>query len=152
MTMQKLTTPWATVRPDDDGIRPAGAPNRCFYCHAKVGHPHGPQCVCVLKKVRYIVAYRGRHVGAFILYEPWSWDKRMCLWARNSGSWCKNNALESIEWTDLHAEEGIAKWLDEDDNRCCCDQLEFINPTVLDEGPFIRLREPESKEATDHVE
>lgn len=43
---------WPTVDPEDDGIRPAGASDECFYCHQKVGEPHQRDCVIVTKRVR----------------------------------------------------------------------------------------------------
>ena len=45
---------WPLVDPKDDGIRPAGKPDECFYCNSKVGKPHGHDCVCVKKKVRVL--------------------------------------------------------------------------------------------------
>ena len=46
-------TDWPLVDPFDDGIRPAGAPDRCFYCQQKVGEPHARDCVIVKKVVRF---------------------------------------------------------------------------------------------------
>lgn len=40
------------VHPQDDGIRPAGAPDECFYCKQKVGTPHLSDCVAVHQRVR----------------------------------------------------------------------------------------------------
>jgi hypothetical protein len=40
------------VDPRDDGIRPAGAPDECFYCKQKVGTPHLYECTAVSQKVR----------------------------------------------------------------------------------------------------
>ena len=42
---------WPLVDPKDDGIRPAGRPDECFYCRQKVGEPHGQKCVIVNKLV-----------------------------------------------------------------------------------------------------
>ena len=44
---------WPLVDPFDDGIRPAGAPDACFYCKQKVGQPHKRDCVMVKKLVRF---------------------------------------------------------------------------------------------------
>lgn len=43
---------WPTVSADDPGIRPAGKPDECFYCHAKVGELHWPECCVVVKDVK----------------------------------------------------------------------------------------------------
>jgi hypothetical protein len=40
------------VDPRDDGIRPTGAPDECFYCKQKVGTPHLCDCTAVHQKVR----------------------------------------------------------------------------------------------------
>lgn len=37
---------------NDDGIRPAGRQDECFYCNQKVGMPHSCDCVCLLHKAR----------------------------------------------------------------------------------------------------
>jgi len=48
---------WPLVAINDDGIRPAGEPDECFYCKQEVGQPHGRVCVMVTKRVlvRYTV-------------------------------------------------------------------------------------------------
>lgn len=37
------------IREDDDGIRPAEAPDECFYCKSKIGHHHLPDCVILAR-------------------------------------------------------------------------------------------------------
>jgi hypothetical protein len=46
---------WPLVHPKDDGIRPAGNPDECFYCNQKVGQPHAPDCVAVSRRARFTV-------------------------------------------------------------------------------------------------
>jgi hypothetical protein len=53
--MNTFSKDWPLVDPFDDGIRPAGAPDRCFYCWQKVGEPHRRDCVVVKKLVRFRV-------------------------------------------------------------------------------------------------
>lgn len=70
-----------SVLTNDDGIRPAGEPDECFYCHQKVGTPHREECVCVNKKVK---------VRAMIEYEvevPFFWSKEDIEFHRNESSW-----------------------------------------------------------------
>jgi hypothetical protein len=38
------------VLPNDDGIRPAGNSDECFYCNQKIGTSHKEDCVCLQKK------------------------------------------------------------------------------------------------------
>jgi hypothetical protein len=45
-------TNWPLVAVNDHGIRPAGLPDQCFYCHQKVGSPHARDCVVVWKLAR----------------------------------------------------------------------------------------------------
>ena len=45
--------PWPLVVEKDDGIRPAGPPDACFYCAQKVGQLHARDCVMVVKVVRF---------------------------------------------------------------------------------------------------
>jgi len=47
---------WPLVDPLDDGIRSAGAPDRCFYYFQQVGTPHARDCVIVKKVVRLRVS------------------------------------------------------------------------------------------------
>lgn len=51
---------WPLVDPNDDGIRPAGKPDECFYCNSKVGEEHGRQCCIVTKLVRLEYTFRQR--------------------------------------------------------------------------------------------
>lgn len=44
---------WPEVHPLDDGIRPAGRPDHCFFCQQAVGYPHLRSCVVVTKTVRF---------------------------------------------------------------------------------------------------
>lgn len=45
---------WPLVTVNDDGIRPAGEPDECFYCNQKVGQPHDRDCVIIKKRVRVV--------------------------------------------------------------------------------------------------
>src|SRR4051812_46804217 len=92
---------WPVVLPDDDGIRPGGAPAECFYCNARVGLPHAFDCVSVEKVVRSEVYLRGRRVGTYDRAVPYWWDELRVTITLNAGPWCKGNAVEDgIAWTD----------------------------------------------------
>jgi hypothetical protein len=79
------------VAADDPGIRPAGAPDECFYCRSKVGAPHGDECVMVTKRVRL------RYTFEVELDVPHSWSVDNILFHRNEGTWCSRNALYELE-------------------------------------------------------
>ena len=126
-------TTWPIVRPDDPGIRPAGRPDECFYCRQTIGQLHGPKCVCVYKRVRYRVLMGGVRVGTYERNDPYFWDEEMCNFHKNDSSWCADNALEDIEWSDPEA----AKKLDDaTSDRCSCGPLVFEFDEVADPGPF----------------
>ena len=110
-------TKWPIVLSDDDGIRPFGEPDRCFYCHQKIGEPHGRGCVTIVKriKVRYTVEIE--------IDVPHSWDEAAILFLRNESSWCANNAVADIE--AFAAERG----------RCLCDVFTCEIVGVVDDTP-----------------
>src|SRR5262245_41416287 len=53
---KRQMTDWRLVDPFDDGIRPAGPKDTCFYCWQKVGEPHRRDCIVVTKVVRFRVS------------------------------------------------------------------------------------------------
>jgi hypothetical protein len=79
---------WPLVDLKDDGIRSAGEPDECFYCNQKIGQPHGPDCVCVKKKVR--VTY----VVTATIEVPHSWCAEQIVACENHDGWGFNIA----EW------------------------------------------------------
>lgn len=110
---------WPLVAPNDDGIRPAGPPDECFYCHQKVGKPHGRECVTVTKLVRitYTVQVDTR--------VPHSWDEDATRFHRTESSWCADNMLGEIE---AHAAE-------EEGDECLCGRVGVSAVEVLDPTP-----------------
>lgn len=129
---------WPVVLPDDDGIRPAGQHDQCFYCRAKVGQPHSERCVTVTAHVLYGVYVNEKRVGSLKMYEPCCWGVDDLEWARNDGTWCASNAIDEIEWTDEDAKNtAIAA---DEINGCCCSLLKFKFERTLDNGPFVRMR------------
>lgn len=124
------------VLEDDDGIRPDGNQNECFYCRSNVGNRHRKDCVTLLKMTRYKVMYEDRVVGEFVTSDPWSWSNYDCEFHKNDSSWCADNALDLIDWSD-HSVEKIIETISEDPNRCTCPILSFRVLRIEDEGPFI---------------
>lgn len=79
------------VTKDDDGIRPAGKPDECFYCGAKVGEHHHYDCVTVTKTVK---------VKATVEYEievPLFWKKDNIEFHYNDGTWCADNIVNDLD-------------------------------------------------------
>jgi len=127
---------WPIVTAGDDGIRPAGRSDECFYCHQKVGSPHTKRCVTVLKEVKYNVRMNGEIVGTFTRNDPYHWTEHDCNFHKNESSWCANNAINSTQWTDKDAEEKIKRIED-----CACGVLSFEFVEVTKPGPFQNPKE-----------
>lgn len=73
------------------GVRPAGEPDECFYCHAKVGEQHGLSCVVRSRTVLV------RVTTEIVIDVPEDWDKEQIEAAKNQGSWCADNILSIME-------------------------------------------------------
>lgn len=103
------------VKENDDGIRPAGEPDECFYCHSKVGEPHKFNCVTVCKNVKV------RATIEYVKPVPVSWDKEMIEFHHNQGTYCANNIVKDLQ--------EYIEYLDKDDD-CLCQHCNF---EVIDE-------------------
>ncbi len=143
--MQVKVDGWPVVVQDDDGIRPAGDPGRCFYCNSGVGELHGARCVCVEKLVSYNVLSSRVKVGTFQRMEPHFWSSYDCEFHKNESSWCSDNALGGIQWLDTPFARKVREFVGSlPDDQCSCATLEFRFMDVVDDGPFVER----SKEVT----
>lgn len=109
------------VTPDDDGIRPAGPPDACFYCLQPVGGLHAAGCVTLQRRVRV------RYVIEMEIDVPYCWDAAMIEFHRNDSSWCANNVREDL---DEHVERLRSQ------GRCLCDDFRCEVLDVPDAPPF----------------
>lgn len=82
-------------------VRPAGKPDECFYCHAKVGEQHKKDCVIRSRTVNLDVTIH------MVMDIPEDWDEGQIDFYYNMGSWCASNLLTYLE----HREES---------GRCLC--------------------------------
>jgi hypothetical protein len=105
---------WPTVTEDDPGLRPRSG-RQCAYCNAVIGQPHGPECVIVTKRVRFLVRAEIPNgtgdrskllvfIGSWLVYEPHFWDRQMSEFHKNDSTWCADGFLEDI------AVQGRVKW------------------------------------------
>jgi hypothetical protein len=69
----------------ENGPRPFGRPDRCFYCGQALGAEHAPGCVLRRKVVMVEVTLRIPRVV------PAAWDSRQVEFQLNDGSWCADN-------------------------------------------------------------
>jgi len=117
---------WPLVALNDDGIRPAGEPDRCFYCRQAVGQPHTRKCVMVQKVIR------ARYVFEVDLLVPHHWDKQTFEFHRNESSLCANNAIQDLQGQP---------------DGCLCSRFKAEFVRVIDEDPTRDLN-PASHAAT----
>ena len=75
----------------DDGIRPAGDKNHCFYCGEEKGSQHKNDCVI---RCRTIIMEMKINIPMDV---PEFWDIEQCEFHKNKGSWCANNILSYLE-------------------------------------------------------
>lgn len=86
-----MSEPWPKVLPNDDGIRPAGPANACFYCGRIVGQEHGRECVAVKRTIK------ARYTFEIEVDIPAFWETDTFEFARNESSWCANNAIYDLQ-------------------------------------------------------
>ncbi|WP_340032596.1 hypothetical protein NSQ20_12085 [Paenibacillus sp. FSL K6-1122] len=70
--------------------RPAGKPNRCFYCHSLIGESHASECVIRNRTVVMDFTIR------MVMDVPESWKDEDVEFRYNKGSWCADNLIEMI--------------------------------------------------------
>ena len=118
----------------DDGIRPAGKPDQCFYCRCPKGE-HADDCVC---RQRTVVV---KLTMDYVISVPAHWTRDDIEFHRNDSSFCYNNDLRDLgNWTD-------------DEGNCSCQaaHVEFVREAT----EFDMLQLPtagvpeERKEAAD---
>lgn len=78
------------VLKDDYGIRPAGKPDECFFCHSKVGEEHKSNCAVIEKIVRVQYTY------TIDIAVPHHWDAHNIEFHRNESSWCADNSIDDL--------------------------------------------------------
>jgi hypothetical protein len=120
---------WPLVALNDDGIRPAGRSDECFYCRQRVGQPHQRDCVIVRKKVRVL------HVFTVDVMVPHSDEPSTTEFHYNESSSCADNILRELE-------------RERQKRGCLCSIQETYFLSVVDETPVRELR----KDPSDGVE
>lgn len=78
------------------GPRPAGPPDRCFYCNQPVGAEHDPDCVC---RERTVVIRLTMDVTVAV---PEHWTVDDIEFKYNDSSWCMDNILSVLERPHAH--------------------------------------------------
>lgn len=128
------------VLPNDEGIRPAGPSDECFYCHRKVGTPHGAKCSVVLKRVMLRVEALGGYRGEWEKEVPFHWDPELCVFHVMESSWCQGNLDPmNVAWNVADAEAAIAAARVYAGARegCLCGFYTFTFDRVTEPGPYL---------------
>lgn len=86
---------WPKVLPDDQGIRPAGPSDACFYCGRRVGEEHQRTCVTVVKKVKIVASIE------LEIDVPHHWDESNVNFYQNDSSWCASNIIKVLQELDV---------------------------------------------------
>lgn len=119
-------TGWPMVVPQDNGLRPAGDPDKCFYCGQSIGQPHRRRCVVVEKKIKvqYIIEDE--------IMVPHFWTAEDFEAHRNYGFWCADNAMDAIKAKIAKAD-------------CACGILRVKFASVVDPTPFRPVKTEEQR-------
>lgn len=75
----------------ENGPRPAGRSDRCFYCDVAVNYPHAKDCVC--RKRTVLIEARVQYV----VDVPEDWPVEQIESHRNESSWCASNDVALIQ-------------------------------------------------------
>lgn len=118
----------------DNGIRPAGKQDECFYCGVHIGEPH--QRDCVLRKRTVVLEMKIQYV----VEVPSFWDKASIEFHRNDSSFCSGNDVELIAKQAAAAGEHVC-------NTCARTEVTFVREATeedMEEMGFnaeMKLRE-----------
>lgn len=110
--MAEPNYPTFEVAKDDDGIRPNGEPDSCFYCQQKVGKLHTKNCV---------ITWRDKKVKLIALVEfeeevPEHWDEEDIRFRYNDSTWCASNLFDRFDNED------------DETNSCGCRETTVFQP------------------------
>lgn len=72
------------------GPRPAGEPDRCFYCGMMIGFEHRSDCVM---RDRTVVL---KFSIELVVRVPENWNKDDIEFHRNESSWCASNIIREL--------------------------------------------------------
>lgn len=139
---------WPLVDVHDDGIRPAGAPDECFYCRMKVGQLHAENCSIVHKIVELEITASlpdgTKILGTWTLEEAHRATPEEIEHRYNEGTWCVGNidrCRDKIVW---HTDRDAWTELQQISGCWCGGEIRFRFVRVVDPFPRRGLREPES--------
>jgi hypothetical protein len=104
---------------EDDGVRPAGRPDQCFYCSAPKGK-HKPDCVVPQRTV--VIEMKIRYVTEM----PAAWTKDEIEFKLNESSSCADNEVQVV---CASAETGSENYC----NTCQRTEFQFIGEATAED-------------------
>lgn len=75
---------------EKSGPRPAGKPDECFYCQAKIGEEHRTECVLRKKVVMLKIEV------TIPVVVPADWDEDQVNFHRNDSTWCASSIVRDF--------------------------------------------------------
>lgn len=112
----------------DHGIRPAGPPDRCFYCDRKMGQEHKDGCV--IRKRTVVVRYQIDLVVSI----PEDCTADMINFRYNESTWCGDNLVDDIAAAAQRMEDGPAGCL------CPVVHAQYLREATEEDEALQRLR------------
>lgn len=107
-------------------IQPAGKPDECFYCRAKIGTEHAAGCVM---RSRTVVI---RTIVEHVVDVPEDWGEGMIEW-HHGEKMCVIDSLKAVG--------ALAARLEEADVGCCCGRIEL-------DAEYVREATDEDEQAS----
>ena len=92
-------------------VRPAGDPDKCFYCGVNLGEQH--KAACVIRQRTVVVDVTIRMVRLI----PEKWTAEDLEFVMNNGSWCATNIISEIEHLDESNVEYVREATEEDESK-----------------------------------
>lgn len=110
----------------DNGVRPNGHPDLCFYCGFEKG-THKEDCVCPQKSVVIKMTIE------YVVSVPRFWEANDIDFHRNDSSWCAGNAI--AELNVIYATQD-----------CLCEQttFEFVREATEEDHEKLGIADEES--------
>lgn len=86
----------------ENGPRPAGRPDECFYCHEKIGANHKSDCVLATKLVKVVLK------ATMLVEVPQSFSNEDTRFWLTESSNCSSNQIQQLIEEDEMAYERVA--------------------------------------------
>lgn len=100
----------------ENGPRPAGRDDECFYCHQPIGMNHAPDCVCRKRTIKL------KLTTEVVIDVPEYWDESNINFYYNESSHCTDNVLHRlVKRYGLDTDE-----LSEHECSCFVSNIEFV--------------------------